>query len=255
LSGESGDMKNLKKFSEVVFVFCLAAGVAKIAAASDWPFPAQTATAAKPAATAPVFTPDKGKFRIMLDGSAVGSEDFEISPSGGSWMARGSTTAHVPGGADIKANGQLKLSSDGAPIHYEWSAQLQKKATGVADFVNGTAKCSIDLGTPTPILKEFTFPSPRVAVLDNNLYYQYAVLAQVYDWKAGGKQTFPVLIPQDMVPGSISVESIGPQQVQNATYESLRVNSTDLEILLYVDANHRLVRLDVPSSKVTIQRE
>jgi hypothetical protein len=58
-----------------------------------------------------------------------------------------------------------------------------------------------------------------------------------------------------MTPGSISVESAGPQQVDNATYESLRVNSTDLEILLYVDANHRMMRLDVPSSKVTIQRE
>ncbi len=103
--------------------------------------------------------------------------------------------------------------------------------------------------------KEFKFASPRVAVLDNNLYYQYDVLAHLYDWKAGGKQTFPVLIPQDMVPGSISVESTGPQQVEGATYESLRVNSTDLEILLYVDANHRMVRLDVPSSKVTIKRE
>ena len=92
-------------------------------------------------------------------------------------------------------------------------------------------------------------------MLDNNLYYQYAVLAQMYDWKAGGKQTFPVLIPQDMTPGSISVESIGPQQVENATYEALRVSSTDLEILLYLDANHRMVRLDVPSSKVTIERE
>jgi hypothetical protein len=204
---------------------------------------------------APVFTPDKGKFRIVLDGNVIGSEDFEISSSGETWTARGSTSAHVPGAADIKATGQLKLSADGAPTRYDWSAQLQKKATGLVDFANGTAKCSIDLGTGSPIIKEFTFASPRVAVLDNNLYYQYAVLAQIYDWKTGGKQTFPVLIPQDMVPGTITVESVGPQQVENSTYESLRVNSPDLEILVYVDANHRMVRLDVPSSKVTIKRE
>jgi hypothetical protein len=92
-------------------------------------------------------------------------------------------------------------------------------------------------------------------VLDNNLYHQYAVLTQIYDWKAGGKQTFPVVIPQDLTPGSISVESIGLRQVENATYEAMRVSSTDLEILLYLDANHHLVRLDVPASKVTIQRE
>ena len=81
------------------------------------------------------------------------------------------------------------------------------------------------------------------------------MLAQLYDWKTGGKQTFPVLIPQDMTPGSISVESLGIQQVEGGTFEELRVNSTDLEILLYLDKAHHLIRLDVPSSKVTIQRE
>ena len=58
---------------------------------------------------------------------------------------------------------------DGAPIRYDWSAQLEKKATGKVDFVDGTGKCSIDLGTASPILKDFKFTSPRVAVLDNNL--------------------------------------------------------------------------------------
>ena len=170
-------------------------------------------------------------------------------------MARGSMTAHAPGGGDIKASGQLRLSPDGAPIHYEWTAQIQKKGSGAVDFVNGTAKSAIDLGGKSPFLQDFTFPSPRIAVLDNNLYYQYAVLAQLYDWKSGGKQVFPVLIPQDMTPGSISVESIGPQQVESAKYETLRVSSTDLEILLYLDAGHRLMRVDVPSSKATIERE
>jgi hypothetical protein len=249
------EMKTVRKFHSAALVLCLAAGLTRIAAASVSILPAQKASGAKPDAAGTVFAPDKGKFRIVLDGNVIGTEDFEISPSGEAWTARGSTSAPAPGGTDIKAASQLKLSADGAPIHYEWSAQLQKKATGKVDFVSGTAKCSIDLGSASPIIKEFTFTSPRVAVLDNNLYYQYDVLAQVYDWKAGGKQTFPVLIPQDMVPGSISVESVGPRQVENATYESLRVNSTDLEILLYVDANHRMVRLDVPSSKVTIQRE
>jgi hypothetical protein len=247
----SGNVKIFQKFSGVSTVLCLAA----IVAAPVSLYSAQKDKNAKSAAVASVFVPDKGKFRIVLDGNVVGSEEFEISPSGDTWMARGSTSAHVPGGTDIKATGQLKLSPDGAPIRYDWSAQLEKKATGKVDFVDGTGKCSIDLGAASPILKDFKFTTPLIAVLDNNLYYQYDVLAQMYDWKAGGKQTFPVIIPQDMVPGSITVESAGPQQVDNATHEMLRVNSTDLEILLYVDANHRLVRLDVPSSKVTIQRE
>jgi hypothetical protein len=235
---------------------CFAAGFVAIGAAPRAHLsPQKKNKDVKTEAPTTVLAPDRGKFRILLEGRVVGNEEFEISSSGGTWMARGSTTAHAPGGGDVKATGQLTLAPDGAPIHYDWSAQTQKKGSGVVDFVNGTAKSAIDLGGKSPFLQDFTFPSPRIAVLDNNLYYQYAVLAQLYDWKAGGKQVFPVLIPQDMTPGSVSVESIGPQQVESAKYETLRVSSPDLEILLYLDAGRRLMRVDVPSSKATIERE
>jgi len=208
-----------------------------------------------PAGAPSVFSADKGKLRITINGQQIGSEDFEIAPSGDSWIERSSMTAQVPGGGQIKANGQLRLSPDGVPLHYDWAAEAQKKAAGAVDFVNGTAKCVADLGGPAPLKKDFTFTSPNVAVLDNNLYYQYGVLARQYDWKTGGKQTFPVLIPQDMVPGSITVESLGPQQAGNGKYEAMRVSSTDLEIMVYLDGSHRLMRLDVPSSNVSIERQ
>ncbi len=81
------------------------------------------------------------------------------------------------------------------------------------------------------------------------------MLARKYDWKAGGKQTFPVVIPQDMVPGSISVESLGQQQAGNGKFEALRVSSPDLEIMVYLDASHRMMRMEVPASNVVIERE
>jgi hypothetical protein len=239
----------------LAFALCLAFGIAAIEAAPHARLSGPKDKNAKVAASAAIFAPDKGKFRILLGGQVVGSEEFEISSSGETWLARGSTSAHAPGGGDIKATGQLKLAADGAPIRYDWSAQTQQKASGAVNFANGAANCSINLSGTAPIKKDFTFPSPRIAVLDNNLYYQYSVLAQLYDWKTGGKQEFPVLIPQDMTPGSISVESLGPQQVESAKYETLRVSSPDLEILLYLDAGHRMLRLDVPSSKVMIVRE
>jgi len=39
------------------------------------------------------------------------------------------------------------------------------------------------------------------------------------------------------------------------TYEGLRATTSDLEVLLYLDKEHRLDRLEVPSAKVTIIRE
>jgi len=259
------DKHSLRKHFAAALALSLAASPASSTVLSGtgfslWGFasttePAIPASAAMPANAPSVFAADKGKLRITINGQQIGTEDFEISPAGDSWMERSSMTAHAPGGGDIKATGQLRLSADGTPLHYDWSAEAQKKATGAVDFVSGTAKCVADLGGPAPLRKDFTFPSPRVAVLDNNLYYQFGVLARQYDWKAGGKQTFPVLIPQDMVPGSISVESLGPQQAGNGKYEALRVSSPDLEIMVYVDSGHRLMRLEVPSSNVVIERE
>jgi hypothetical protein len=217
---------------------------------------AASPTSAPTPANAPsVFAPDKGKFRITISGQPVGSEEFEIASSGDTWLERSSMTAHAPGSSDIKSSGQLRLTADGSPVRYDWSAEALKKATGSVDFENGTAKCSADLGKASPLRKDFKFTSPVIAVLDNNLYYQFGILARLYDWKTGGKQTFPVLIPQDMVPGSISVESLGQQQAGNGRYETLRVSSPDLEIMLYLDGNHRMMRLEVPSSNVVIERE
>ena len=223
--------------------------------AAPLPTFARSSTAAEPANTPSIFAPDKGKFRITISGQPVGSEEFEMSAAGNTWLEHSSMSAHAPGSTDIKSAGQLRLSADGSPVRYDWEAEALKKASGSVDFDNGTAKCSADLGRPTPLRKDFKFTSPVIAVLDNNLYYQFAILARLYDWKAGGKQTFPVLIPQDMVPGSISVESLGQEQAGNGRYETLRVSSPDLEITLYLDGSHRMMRLEVPSSNVVIERE
>ena len=106
-----------------------------------------------------------------------------------------------------------------------------------------------------PFEQTLSFNTPLVAVLDNNLYHQYAVLARVYDWSKRGAQTFPVLIPQELTPGTITVESTGSASADGKSYEGLKVTTSDLEILLLLDNNHRLMRLEVPAAKVSVIRE
>ena len=202
------------------------------------------------------FTADKGRFRILQQGNEAGTEEFDLQPAGNGWTLQGETVIHVPGGPEMRTSGQLRLSADGTPLHYTWSAQGNKKASGVVQFENATAKTSISVtGAKQPLLQDFKFNSERIAVLDNNLYDQYAVLGRIYDWDAKGVQTFPVLIPQDATPGSIEVESLGEKNVDGAHLEALRVHSTDLEIQLYFDAKFHLVRLEVPAAKVVIARQ
>jgi hypothetical protein len=205
------------------------------------------------AAATSVLTEDKGKFRILVSSQQAGKEEFEIGPSGDTWIAHGTTEIQTPQGV-VHVNGTLELRPDGTPLHYEWSTTGAKKAGATIVFNGSTASVELRLEGMRPFTQQFTFSSPRVAILDNNLYYQYAVLARLYDWNQKGAQTFSVLVPQEMTPGTITVESLGKQDVTGTKLEELRVRTEDLEIDLFLDG-HRLVRLVSPSANAEILRE
>ena len=218
-----------------------------------------------------VFTPDKGKLAIQLDGQTVGHEEFEISPGGNGWTARGTTDLKQPTTPSTRVSGTLVLEPNGAPISYEWTAQTEKKNGAHILFSNGTANVTVEMAGARPCTEDeikdphrtqpcffeqtLSFNTPLIAVLDNNLYYQYAILARLYDWSKRGAQTFPVFIPQELMPGTITAESTGSATADGKSYEGLRVSTADLEVDLFLDSNHRLMRLEVPSAKVSVVRD
>jgi hypothetical protein len=214
-----------------------------------------TGSATKPNALVSSLLPDKGAFRILLNGTEVGSEQFEIQASGENRVVRSETVIRAAGQPEMRSSGELRVAPDGSPLGYKWNATADKKASGSVEFKDGSAKTFLDQDAgKDPYQADFLFGSPRVAVLDNNLYFQYTLVAQLYDWNAKGSQSFPVLIPQDITPGSITVESLGPQKVAGGAFEALRVTTADLEIVAYFDARHRLMRLEVPGAMVSIVR-
>jgi hypothetical protein len=198
---------------------------------------------------------DKGKLTIKLDGRIVGHEEFEISPSAGGWTAKGTTDVKPPEAASARITGSLVLQSDGSPISYEWTAKTDKTNGAHILFANGVAKITLEMEGARPFEQDLSFGAPLIAVLDNNLYHQYAVLARLYDWSKRGTQTFPVLIPQELTPGSISVEATGSATADGKSYEGLKVTTADIEVLLLVDSSHRLMRLEVPAAKVSVVRD
>jgi len=202
-----------------------------------------------------VLQPDKGKFSLLLEGKQIGHEDFEIAPAGAGWLAHGTTTIKSDKGEETKVSGNLTLQPDGIPLAYNWTSQTDKTNSAKILFANGIAKITLEMQGARPFEQDLSFGSPLVAVLDNNLYHQYAVLARIYDWSKRGAQQLPVLIPQELTPGTITVESTGSASSGGKSYEGLRVTTSDLEILLLLDSNHKLMRLEVPSAKVAVVRE
>jgi hypothetical protein len=208
----------------------------------------------KPAAGS-IFVPEKGKFNILLDSKSVGHEDYEIAASGGEWTARGTTSLKPPEGAASTVTGTLVLQPDGTPISYEWTSQAAKTNGARVLFANSIAKMTLQMQGARAFEQDLSFPSPLVVVLDNNLYHQYAVLARIYDWSKRGTQSYSVLIPQELTPGTITVDWAGAVSAEGKSYEGLKVLTSDVEITLFLDGNHRMARLEVPAAKVSVVRE
>ena len=220
--------------SPVIFAALAVAATAILAAPWLPGLAARAIPSPRAAATSSsVLVADKGKLRIMVNGQVAGKEDFEIGPSGGEWIARGSTDA---------------------PIAYEWSTVGAKKASANITFQNLTATIDLHLDGAKPYTHQFTFPGPRVAVLDNNMYHQYAVVAHLYDWQKKGPQTVSVLVPQSMTPGSVTLEPIAAPSAGNSSQQALSVKTEDLEVDVFLGAG-KLQRIAVPSANAEIVRE
>jgi hypothetical protein len=199
------------------------------------------------------FAPDKGKFKIFVNGQQAGTEEFSLSANGGNWTAHGNAEIQTAQGT-ARVTGNLELRPDGAPVRYEWNMQGAKKAASTIVFNGTTANVELRMEGARPYTQQFTFNSDRVVVLDNNMYDQYAILARLYDWDKKGVQTFSVIVPQEMTPGSVTVESLGKQDTGGAKLEQLRVKTEDIEINLFLDGQ-RLVRIVSPSANAEIVRE
>ena len=242
-----------KKLSGPWPKFSLSLGLALILACAVAGLAAQKKNSAVPGAS--VFAQDKGKLTIKLQGQTVGHEEFEITPAAGTWLAKGIADIKPSESTASKVSGSLTLLPDGAPVSYEWTSQAEKTNSANILFANGIAKMTLQMQGAHPFDQTFTFGTPLIAVLDNNLYHQYAVLARVYDWSKRGPQTFPVFIPQELMPGTITAESTGSATLDGKSYEGFRVSTTDLEVDLFLDSNHRMMRLEVPAAKVSVIRD
>ena len=72
---------------------------------------------------------------------------------------------------------------------------------------------------------------------------------------AAARSRSPSSFRRSFLPGTITVDWAGAATAEGKSYEGLKVTTNDLEVILYLDPNHRLQRIEVPSSKAAIIRE
>lgn len=204
----------------------------------------------------PALAPDSGRFAILLHGSAVGTEDFTISPRDGGWSARGQIVLNLPGRNPECDSADLTLAPDGSPLRYHWETLSGSGARSIdVEFRGNAASETLHGPGAGPTVTSFAFSEGRIVLLDRNVYEDYIIIARLYDWKARGPQKFSFLIPQDQTSGMITVQELGPRPIGGAMLELLQVKNAEVEADLYVDNSHRLVRLRVPGAGIDAVRE
>lgn len=198
----------------------------------------------------------EGILQIILAGETIGTEHYRITRAGNDWQVQADIRLTI-GDIPIRQTTTLIISSAGEPQSYEWRMTEPLKKFVRVVFVEGRATVTYPLPNGQEDRQEFNFNTGRVAVLDNNAFHLFALLARLYDFSRGGQQTIPVLVPQSVQPGSALVEAKGAESLeikgQRILAQRLSIVTADNQIELWLGEKGELLRL--VAGQVIVQPE
>jgi len=209
----------------------------------------------------PPATEDEGSFILMLNGRQIGIEKFRIHARGENLeaSARIEFRAGQDGNpVDFKTFPDLILNSQLQPISYTWNQKGARSSRLQMDFSQGMARVRYHTVNGRQDDREFKLPQD-VVILDDNVIYQYELAAWRYAMTPGGQQTFTAFIPQEALPGTLTVTNAGKETIKiGGKKEACKhlVISTDLaRIDLWLDSEWRLERMDRASEQFVALRQ
>jgi hypothetical protein len=178
---------------------------------------------------------DSGTFRVVVDGTRVGSEQFTIARNGTGYLATGRTEIER-GGQKMTAESRMTLDDQFRPLLYEYESDAQTIRLVIDDPVSEITMS----GSETTL--DIRFPAGG-AIVDDNFFHHYLLLLRRLGADGGAMAVF---VPQQMTLGSLRVEPTGDRQYRIET-ENLVLDAT-------VDGSGRLIRLAVPEAGVVVER-
>jgi hypothetical protein len=205
---------------------------------------------------------EKGVFKIVVDGEEKGTEEFEIAPVGNQFVAKGKirlTVTRDDKPTQFLIESDLLMQSDYDPVRY---TMVQKSdgntSTAKMEFDRGTANAEFNTGSGSE-KRQYQF-EPGVALLDDNVFHHYVLLARRYNYEKGGLQELYAFIPQESIGGILRMNYKGDEKIEingkSTEVQHLIVDTNDLKLDLYLEGpEHRLVKLEVPSSNVVVLRQ
>jgi len=215
----------------------------------------------KPTKPRSVNVDDEGTFIISLDGQPVGTERFRIHSSPSKVVAQGEVRLNIEQNGKkvaMQSFPDLVLDSQLNPLTYTWNQRGPQSSRLKVDFGEKLAKARYTTTEGNEDNRDFELPHD-VVVLDDNVVHHYQLVIARFQAMGGGKQSLRVFVPQEALPGLLTVEDMG-----NATtaVEGVRANlrhlliTTDVtHIEVWVDDQQHIERFSVPEGRLEAVRK
>jgi hypothetical protein len=212
-----------------------------------------------PTAAAPDLN-DHGIFEIYAAGKNLGTEKFDIHVRPEQIEAQGETHLRIEQGGkvmEVRTSSDLVLDPQLRPLSYTWSQKGSESSQLSIDFRASPVRAR-KTASGREDRRDFKLVKD-VVVLDDNVLHHYQLAVARYDQTKGGKQTFHAFIPQEALPGMITLEQTGVEPVSvEGTTLNLRhlIVTTELaRVDLYVDDRGHLQVVSVPAAQFQAVRK
>jgi hypothetical protein len=204
---------------------------------------------------------DSGVFELSLAGKPIGTESFEIRSSAQEVEARAEIHLRVKQDGktiDVKTYPDLVLDTQLQPLTYTWKQKGTQSSQLEVDFRVSPAQTRYKTVNGQEDLRTFALPKD-VVVVDDNVVHHYQLVVGRYRLTGGGERTFKAFIPQEALPGDLSVQEVGTEPAPaNGAMRDLRhlvVTSELAHVSLWVDEQQHLQQVSIPQAQFEARRK
>jgi hypothetical protein len=158
---------------------------------------------------------DQGTFEIFSAGKSIGSETFQIRSRSDRIEASGEGHLKVEQDGkkfEVQTTSNLVLDAALDPLTYSWSQKGTQSSQLSIDFRSKLAHARYKQVNGQDDRRDFRLDKD-VIVLDDNVVHHYELALARYDEAKRGIQVFRGFIPQEALPGVITLNFVGREPV------------------------------------------
>ena len=210
---------------------------------------------------APADLNDRGTFEIFSAGQSIGTETFVIHTRGDRIEAQGDGHLQVEQNGkkiEVRTSSNLLLDSQLEPISYTWNQKGTHSSQLSIDFRSKPAHVRYKQVNGQDDRRDFNLDK-GVVVLDDNVLHHYQLALAHYDQAKGGTQALSAFIPQEALPGVITLNAVGPESVTVGGDKRMLSHfllTTELaQIGLWVDDQGHLQMVSAPDAQFQAMRK